>query len=148
MGAYRWTQRQMVTWSTARFRSAMISSRSRYVNEYRRYHRTHRRMITFSKCRPRNSAGRFRVTATPYKTARPAFETEPTHPQWFGRHRGVKRKGCSRQHRSTTAVQVAFAAAVRWWSRYTAVSSFFAVSAQSSEMIPRLTGAAEDSEGI
>src|SRR4051812_36144279 len=40
----------------------MISSRSRYVSEYRKYQRTHRRMITSSKCRPRNSAGRFRVT--------------------------------------------------------------------------------------
>jgi hypothetical protein len=36
----------------------MISARSRYVREYRKYHRTHRRMITSSKCRPRNSAGR------------------------------------------------------------------------------------------
>src|ERR1051325_9714871 len=40
----------------------MISSRSRYVREYRRYQRTHKRIITSSKCRPRNSAGRFRVT--------------------------------------------------------------------------------------
>ena len=75
---YRWTQRQMVTWSTKRFRSAMISSRSRYVREYRRYQRTHRRMITSSKCRPRNSAGRFRVTIQATRSAQLAFATEPS----------------------------------------------------------------------
>jgi hypothetical protein len=35
--------------------------------EYRRYQRTHRRMTASSKCRPRNSAGRFRITGTPYQ---------------------------------------------------------------------------------
>src|SRR6476469_5622191 len=77
MGAYRWTQRQIVTWSTERPRSAMISSRSRYAREYRRYHRTHTRMITSSKCRPRNSAGRLRVTLHRTRSPLTAFATEP-----------------------------------------------------------------------
>ncbi len=38
-------------------RLPMIFSRSRYESEYRRYQRKQRRMITSSKCRPRNSAG-------------------------------------------------------------------------------------------
>src|SRR6516165_5145038 len=67
----------MVTWSTERFRSAMISSRSRYVREYRRYQRTRRRMITSSKCRPRNSGGRLQVTLHRTKSAQAAFATEP-----------------------------------------------------------------------
>src|ERR1039457_953240 len=64
----------MVTWSTERFRSAMISSRSRYVSEYRRYHRTHKRMITSSKCRPRKSAGLFRVTIHRTKLPQPRLQ--------------------------------------------------------------------------
>ena len=55
----------------------MISSKSRYVREYRKYQRTHRRMITSSKCRPRNSAGRFRVTIHATRSAQLAFATEP-----------------------------------------------------------------------
>src|SRR5215472_1591960 len=68
----------MMTWSTQRFRSAMISSRSRYVREYRKCHRTHRRMITSSKCRPRNSAGRLGVTIQRTRSAQTAFSTEPS----------------------------------------------------------------------
>src|SRR3954454_7465609 len=45
----------------------MISSKSRYASEYRRYQRTQRRMMASSECRPRNSAGRFRITGTPYQ---------------------------------------------------------------------------------
>src|ERR1017187_10547133 len=56
----------------------MISSRSRYVSEYRRYHRTHKRMITSSKCRPRKSAGLFRVTIHRTKSPQTAFATEPS----------------------------------------------------------------------
>src|SRR5918993_189735 len=55
----------------------MISSRSRYVSEYRRYQRTQRRMITSSKCRPRNSAGLFRVTISRYQISSLAFATQP-----------------------------------------------------------------------
>src|SRR5215475_3313328 len=55
----------------------MISSSSWYVREYRRYHRTHSRMITSSKCRPRNSAGRLRVTLHRTRSAQAAFATEP-----------------------------------------------------------------------
>jgi hypothetical protein len=36
---------------------------------YRKYQRTHRRMITSSKCRPRNSAGRFLLTLQRTKSA-------------------------------------------------------------------------------
>src|SRR5262252_8861242 len=49
----------MVTWSTWRLRSAIISSRFRKLSPNRRYQRTHRTMISASKCRPLNSAGRF-----------------------------------------------------------------------------------------
>src|SRR5262249_23533950 len=55
----------------------MISSRSRYVSEYRKYQRTPRRMITSSKCRPRNSAGLLRVTLHRTRSAKVAFATEP-----------------------------------------------------------------------
>src|SRR4030095_2732480 len=55
----------------------MISSKSRYVREYRRYHRTHRRMITSSKCRPRNRAGRLRVTIHLTRSVKNAFATKP-----------------------------------------------------------------------
>jgi len=34
-------------------------------------------MITSSKCRPRNNAGRFFVTALPYQIAGSAFATDP-----------------------------------------------------------------------
>jgi putative heme iron utilization protein len=55
----------------------MISSKSRYVREYRRYQRTHRRIITSSKCRPRNSAGRRSVTIHPTRSVLAVFATEP-----------------------------------------------------------------------
>src|SRR5262245_56422106 len=55
----------------------MISSKSRYVSEYPKYHRTQRMMITSSKCRPRNSAGRLRVTIHRTRSAQSAFATEP-----------------------------------------------------------------------
>jgi hypothetical protein len=41
------------------------------LSEYRRYHRTQSRMITSSKCRPRNSAGRLPVTIRPTRSAHP-----------------------------------------------------------------------------
>src|SRR5262245_47882890 len=63
----------MVT-STERFRSAMISSRSRWVNEYRKYQRTQKRMMTSSKCRPRNSARRLRVTIYPARSDQPRLQ--------------------------------------------------------------------------
>ena len=73
----------MVTWSTERFRSAMISSRSQYVSEYRKYHRTHRRMITSSKCRPRNSAGRLQVTIHPPQSVK--LRLQQNHEPRLGR---------------------------------------------------------------
>ena len=49
----------------------MISSSCRKLSGYRRYHRTHRTMISASKCRPLNSAGRFRfIYAEAYQTGR------------------------------------------------------------------------------
>ena len=49
----------------------MISSSCRKLSGYRRYHRTHRTMISASKCRPLNSAGRFRLMqAEAYQTGR------------------------------------------------------------------------------
>ena len=65
--AHRVGTRQIVTWSTERLRSAMISSRSRYLRRHRRYQRTHKRLITSSKCRPWNSAGRLRLTIHSYR---------------------------------------------------------------------------------
>ena len=82
----------MVTWSTERLRSAIISSRSRYVSEYRRHHRTHRRMITSSKCRPRKRAGRFRVTIHRTKSASTPFATEPTPIAFGSRYSAVVSK--------------------------------------------------------
>jgi hypothetical protein len=49
-----------VTWSTDTFRSAIISSRFRKLRQNRRYQRTQRRIISASKCRPLNGAGRDR----------------------------------------------------------------------------------------
>src|SRR5262249_53018239 len=42
-------------------------------------HRTHRRMITSSKCRPRNSAGRLRVTIHRTRSTQAEFATEPAN---------------------------------------------------------------------
>jgi hypothetical protein len=49
-----------VTWFTDRSRSAIISSRFRKLRPNRRYQRTHKRIISALKCRPRNAAGRDR----------------------------------------------------------------------------------------
>ena len=51
---------RLVTWFTDRSRSAIISSRFRKLRPNRRYQRTHKRIISASKCRPRNAAGRDR----------------------------------------------------------------------------------------
>src|SRR5215469_14417282 len=66
-GAYRWTQRQMVVWSTDRPRSLTSSWTSRYDREYRKYHRTAHTMITGSKCRHLNKAGRGLHAAPAYQ---------------------------------------------------------------------------------
>ena len=51
----------------------MISSRFRKLRPNRRYHRTHRTMISASKWRPLNSAGRFRLMQSKaYQTGRNA----------------------------------------------------------------------------
>ena len=63
----------------------IISSRSRYVSEYRRYQRTHKRMITSSKCRPRKSAGLFRVTIHRTKSPQPRLQQSPKY------NRGMRR---------------------------------------------------------
>src|SRR5262249_24121302 len=43
----------------------------------RKYHRTQRMTITSSKCRPRNSTGRFWLTVLPYQTPPAPFATDP-----------------------------------------------------------------------
>src|SRR4026208_1843403 len=48
----------MVVWSAGRPRSRSNSSTSRYESENRRYQRTAQTMISGSKCRHLNSAGR------------------------------------------------------------------------------------------
>src|SRR5258708_28616492 len=48
----------MVVWSAGRQRSMSNSSTSRYESENRRYQRTAQTMISGSKCRHLNSAGR------------------------------------------------------------------------------------------
>jgi hypothetical protein len=48
--------------------------RLRLTSEYRKYHRTHKMMITSWKCRPRNSAGRFSPTESPYQTRPPQLQ--------------------------------------------------------------------------
>src|SRR5277367_2084525 len=53
-GAYRWTQRQTVTWSTRSPRSARSSTTSRYEREKRKYHPTASRMTSGSNCRHLN----------------------------------------------------------------------------------------------
>ena len=55
---YRWTQRQMVVWSTAKPRSAISSSKSRRLRENRQYHRTQVTMMVGSNWRLRNKGGR------------------------------------------------------------------------------------------
>src|SRR5215468_7090622 len=57
----------MVVWSTDRPRSVTSSSTSRYEREYRKYHRTAHTMITGSKCRHLNRAGRGLHTAPAYQ---------------------------------------------------------------------------------
>ena len=60
----------MVTWSTLTLRSAISSSRFRKLSPNRRYQRTHKTMISASKCRPLNSVGGFRLMhAQAYQTA-------------------------------------------------------------------------------
>src|SRR5262249_6056427 len=43
----------------------------------RKYHRTQRMTITSSKCRPRNSTGRFWLTVLPYQKPPVPFATDP-----------------------------------------------------------------------
>src|ERR1051325_2385137 len=57
----------MVVWSTDRPRSVTSSSTSRYEREYRKYHRTTHTIITGSKCRHLNRAGRGLHTAPAYQ---------------------------------------------------------------------------------
>jgi hypothetical protein len=44
-----------------------------------KYHRTQRTMTMSSKCRPRNRAGRFWVTESPYQISLPALQQNPLH---------------------------------------------------------------------
>src|SRR5262249_17454769 len=77
-GAYRCTHRQMVVWSTDRPRSVTSSSTSRYERQYRKYHRTAHTMITGSKCRHLNRAGRGLHTAPAYQNVLGSrFATHP-----------------------------------------------------------------------
>src|SRR6516164_7730616 len=76
-GAYRCTHRQMVVWSPDRPRSLISSSTSRYDSEYRKYHRTAHTMITGSKCRHLNKAGRGLHTAPAYQNPDSRFATHP-----------------------------------------------------------------------
>src|ERR1035441_11130059 len=89
----------MVTWSTESPRSAIISSRSRYVSEYRRYQRTHKRMISSSKCRPRKSAGLFRVTIHRTKSPQPRLQQNP--PSYYTQ---VMFASCLGDHTLTSSV--------------------------------------------
>src|ERR1035438_3763415 len=77
----------MVTWSTESPRSAILAHISRYVSEYRRYQRTHKRMITSSKCRPRKSAGLFRVTIHRTKSPQPRLQQNRSV-DWLGTRNG------------------------------------------------------------
>src|SRR5215831_9321867 len=83
-GAYRCTHRQMVVWSADRPRSVTSSSTSRYEREYRKYHRTALTMITGSKCRHLNRAGRGLHTAPDYQNLLDSgFATHPQSQQLF-----------------------------------------------------------------
>ena len=79
-GAYRCTQRQMVVWSAGRARSISNSSASRYESESRKYHRTAQTIISGSKCRHLNSAGRSLIMeyAARYQIRSTSFATQPT----------------------------------------------------------------------
>jgi hypothetical protein len=64
--------------AAAAFQSKLRTDADAADAEYRRYHRTHRRMIKSSKCRPRNSAGLLRVKIHPTRSAQAAFATQPS----------------------------------------------------------------------
>src|SRR5579871_3023289 len=85
-GAYRCTHRQMVVWSADRPRSVTSSSTSRYEREYRKYQRTAHTMITGSKCRHLNNAGRGLHTAPHYQNPDSRFATHP---------KGSPKPGCT-----------------------------------------------------
>ena len=57
----------------------MISRKvSQYeTHVYRKYQRTQSRMITSSKCRPRNSAGRFLVAIHPIRSDQQRLQHNP-----------------------------------------------------------------------
>jgi hypothetical protein len=57
----------------------MISRKvSQYeTHAYRKYHRTQRRITTSWKCRPRNSAGRFWLTDSPYQIDASGLQQNP-----------------------------------------------------------------------
>src|SRR5262249_2736890 len=75
----------MVVWSTERPRSVTSSSTSRYEREYRKYHRTAHTMITGSKCRHLNRAGRGLHTAPAYQNLLDSrFATHPSGAQQLG----------------------------------------------------------------
>src|SRR5215471_3090600 len=72
----------MVVWSTDRPRSLTSSWTSRYDREYRKYHRTAHTMITGSKCRHLNRAGRGLHTALAYQNLLDSrFATHPLREQ-------------------------------------------------------------------
>src|ERR1700735_4811414 len=60
----------MVVWAIDKPRSAIISTRSRKLSLKRRYHLTHKTIISRSKCRPSNSSS---------KPGNPAITPPPTH---------------------------------------------------------------------
>jgi len=62
-----------------KFRSAKISSNCRKLSGYRRYQRTHRTIISASKCRRLNSVGRSRLMQEEaYQIARTRLATLPS----------------------------------------------------------------------
>ena len=62
---------------------------SRQLSEYRKYQRTQRTMVTSSKCRPRNSAGRFWLTVSPYQIDHQRLQHIP-YPIHRGRDTGFE----------------------------------------------------------
>ena len=103
-GTKRCTERMIVVWTRERSRSAIISTKSRSLNLKRKYHRTHRMMISRSKCRPLNSCSErvpFFAIPKPYlavlqNTRYPKFAPEPPRARdrlvlagwgWVGRSR-------------------------------------------------------------